>query len=322
VDPINQECLKIRDEFYWVSHGYSHQDFNSPNSNGHRLENASYDIIYEDIRKNKEFAKKVLYRTSSLEEFEEADSFSHRSLVTPKITGLENEKAVEAMADNNIKFVVGDNSRKELLNKNRFLSARTNKDAYGRWIYIIPRNPTRLYYDVSTPREAESEHNAMYGPNCHRCEGSFRYHGNLTFLEILWRESYEVVRKLLNYRMELYMFHQANLRLNKVDGRSKTYSLISMWVDAVVGYITKYTEMPVLTCKLDDLGKLYLEREERDSCGIKIFVMHNDQHEPEKLRVTSTEQCVVKITKSTGNTFALVFYISPTISITFFVNFY
>jgi hypothetical protein len=48
--------------------------------------------------------------------------------------------------------------------------ANFNSDMLAKYgqssIMVIPRWATRIYFDVSTPRESQKEHNSFYGPKC------------------------------------------------------------------------------------------------------------------------------------------------------------
>eukprot|EP00122_Pirum_gemmata_P001217 Pgem_evm2s1086 len=173
-------------------------------------------------------------------------------------------------------------------------------------LFVMPRFSTRIYYDTSTPEESVGELNTFYGPRCLgwnqtgplswggppedsdggpadlsklglKCNTTtFKYEEDLTFAEMLEIESYENARNLLQYRMESYMFHQANLRffpVNTTNGTEKgNQTLLTMWVDAVAGHLLRYNTFPVLSFKLDDLAKFYKARMDVDACDVSGYV--------------------------------------------------
>jgi hypothetical protein len=49
---------------------------------------------------------------------------------------------------------------------------------------------------------------------------------------------------------------------------SKTSSLLSLWLDAVNLWLSRYNTLPVWTFKMDDLAEYFMQRMARDSCGI------------------------------------------------------
>jgi hypothetical protein len=68
---------------------------------------------------------------------------------------------------------------------------------------MIPRRPTNLYYNVSTPTQWTNEYNVIY----HSYWGR-----DLTYDEILDKESEVLLQYLLRGEVDPWMFHQANMR--------------------------------------------------------------------------------------------------------------
>jgi hypothetical protein len=127
--------------------------------------------------------------------------------------------------DNGIYYVVGDNSRPELVSAFKYHMAHSVQDNKKRFLRIIPRFPTRIYFDVSIPEEAEKEHNSIYGPHCigydskdpveypNKCNlYTFKFNNDLNMSDIIEMDAFEVARNLLRYDPAPYMFHQANMR--------------------------------------------------------------------------------------------------------------
>jgi hypothetical protein len=68
------------------------------------------------------------------------------------------------------------------------------------------------------------------------------------------------------------LLHQANLR---VLGSGGAVSLLSLWADAVLDRLASLVAWPVRSLKLEDLGRLYLEREARDACNLEYRLFIN-----------------------------------------------
>eukprot|EP00122_Pirum_gemmata_P021224 Pgem_evm1s19786 len=190
-----------------------------------------YELIVFELTRNQYWAKHVLFRELNSSELELTWNWSPHSIVTPRISGLNYTVAIRAMLEAGLFTAVGDNSRKDLKPDSEFhgfnarpkakengllfqkedtLATINGRDA----LFVIPRKATRIYYDVSTPEENADEHNTFYGPNCEGCDQdgeisfmglkcnktSFKYEKDLSFQEMLERESYETAVNLLSYK--------------------------------------------------------------------------------------------------------------------------
>jgi hypothetical protein len=85
-------------QFAHVSHTFSHED----------EDNATYFDVYRELSWNKGWLASTGISTAKM--------FSDTGIIPPAITGLHNGDALKAWADNGIVHVVGDNTRKPLLN--------------------------------------------------------------------------------------------------------------------------------------------------------------------------------------------------------------
>eukprot|EP00122_Pirum_gemmata_P011484 Pgem_evm1s10639 len=306
---MNPAVITHRDEFMWMSHTYSHFDLYCPYSDCDTNGFTSYNQTYTELNKNIQFNEKVFYADLSIDQINsEGSSYNHLSLITPRISGLNLSTSVEAMLDNGITTAVGDNSRPELRPKNPFHTLPSVPDRKGRTVAIIPRFPTSIYFDVTNPEQAAAEYNSFYGPKCigydmavpitypFKCNTtSFKYTRDLTFEEIIMQYGFTDVRSLLNYRHDPFMFHQGNLRF--YEDKGKTTCLMCTWTEAVLGYITQYSEMPVNTLKMDTLLTEYEKRMSRENCGIEAVVHYvNGQPQAIRAKATKAANCVAKVT--------------------------
>src|SRR5262249_14995546 len=143
--------------------------------------------------------------------------FSSKNLITPEISGLAHPDALQAMYDTGIRYVVSDTSRVGMNNPTPNAGMH---NVYQPGILTIPRRPTNLFYNVSTPEEWEGEYNELY---------RLYWGRDLSFEEILDVESEALLRYMLRFDMDPWMFHQANLRA--YDG---TRTLLTALLDAAL----------------------------------------------------------------------------------------
>ncbi|MDP9440300.1 MAG: hypothetical protein M3P49_16440 [Actinomycetota bacterium] len=178
-DTLTPAAEANKEEFTWVSHTYSHLDWDE----------LDYETALTELRDNNAYARRL-----DLEEYEEVN------LVTPEYSGLENPEAMRAARDAGVRFVVGDNSKPEYDNPspNAGLPHPLQPS-----ILIIPRYPNNLGFDVSTPEEWTRQYNDRYRDT---------WRQNLSYEEVLDKESDVLLSYLLKGDIDPWMFHQANLR--------------------------------------------------------------------------------------------------------------
>jgi hypothetical protein len=75
------------------------------------------------------------------------------------------------------------------------------------------------------------------------------------------------------------------------DGES--HCLVSYWVDQVLGSLTKYSSLPVISRTHDQLGQVWSDREARDACGFAgTLTFDSATHAAVGITATSTGSCV------------------------------
>jgi hypothetical protein len=89
------------DAFFHLSHTFTHED----------EDNATYSDVVKEITWNQKWLDTV--------GFSDSDNFSPNGIIPPAITGLHNGDALQAWKENDIKWVVGDNTRPVLMNQVR-----------------------------------------------------------------------------------------------------------------------------------------------------------------------------------------------------------
>lgn len=230
---LTDAVRKNHSAFHWLSHTYSHP----------YLDDFTYTEMLSELQANDQVA------TTNLK----LGSYFKDALVTPNITGLNNGEALRAMYDFGIRYLVSDTSKfcghRDALRAAQFGCPRPNVGIYNDLqpgILMIPRYPTNLFYNVSTPTEWVSEYNFIYRSFWGR---------DLTYAEILDKESDLWMSYMLNFDMRPLMFHQANLRA--YDG---TRSLLGDLIDRTVAKYSAIYNLPPLSRTQRQIGNLMAQR--------------------------------------------------------------
>lgn len=274
-DPIFMASKRLLKEFNWVSHTFTHSDLNLFN----------YDRSMLEFQKNLEMTKDL---------FGSIDNryFSSHSLVSPRISGLFVGGVLNAMVDTQIIYVAGDNTRPEITSENMYVGRWTTKDFNGYdGVLIIPRNATEVYFDTTDASELASEYNNRYK----------KYFGrDLGYQEIFQREGDRVTRGLLKLEPIAHMFHQSNLRSFPIpetisNEHPDRASLVSLWLDSVLKEYRKYSTLPILSAKFDEIGNNISRRMKYESCGFNGFLSLEDG-QFQSFEGSSKNQCEIDLT--------------------------
>ncbi|KAF3129413.1 hypothetical protein TWF703_008878 [Orbilia oligospora] len=247
-DPLVLQFMDktYRDAFGLMSHTFTHLGENP----------ITYDDAYREITFNQNFAK--------LATFTSAAKWSGKGLVPPAITGLHNGDALRAWSTAGLTSCVGDNTRPPLISPfNLYWPFITNMSSNGfDGLNVIPRFATRIYFNCDTA-------------NCTLQEWIDTSAGKGDIFDLLNLERESTAKNLLALRQDPYMFHQANLRWYDVDqltinGNTKRYSLLEMWVESVLDEFVQYVNWPIITKKHDDTATAFMNRMARDQCQYNI----------------------------------------------------
>jgi hypothetical protein len=253
--------------FKWVSHTYDHEN----------LDNATYAFTANEITQNNKVAAK-----NNLD----LTSFSKANLVTPDISGLSNPAALQAMADNAVRNVVGDTSRwpNPSPNAGIYLSGSYVLNGVTKTYNVleIPRHPTNLYFNVATPDQWLAEDNCLYGPN-----GRFGTFGGVTsYQQLLDRESTVLLGYLLRGDIDPLMFHQSNMT-----GYNGTQSLLGDLIDATLQKYNSLFTLPILSQTEDRLGQRMANRMQYNAAGVRASVVPGTS-----ITLTATQAATVPVT--------------------------
>lgn len=241
-----------RDAFAHMSHTFSHLELN----------NATYKDAAREIHFNQAWMKQL--------GLDQASKFSPEGLIPPAITGLHNGDVIKAWTDNGIKYVVGDNTRPVLKNReNKYWPLASNvQDNGAAGIWIVPRYATTIYYNCDTEE-------------CDLKEWDFVSKRKGTFKDLLADARNVNVPYLLNLQCDPYMFHQANMRWTNMPSRTigtetGTFSLIVSWVETVAQEMYRLTNWPIQSLKHDDFTRYFLDRLTVDKCKPRLKYTYSD----------------------------------------------
>lgn len=231
-DTLTPAISAEEDAFYWVSHTHTHLN----------LDATTYATTLAELRSNDRVANKVIGMT-----------YYHKdSLVTPDVSGLNNAEALRAMKDFGIRYIVSDTS-KFCGNRDATHAANCAKPNTGIYndlrpeILMIPRYPTNLFYNLCTPIEWRSEYNYLYRTYWGR---------DLSYDEILDKESDVWVRYMIRYDMKPLMFHQPNVCA--YDGGAR--SLLGDLIETTMAKYNAMFNLPVLSRRQRQIANLMIQR--------------------------------------------------------------
>ncbi len=235
-DTLTPSVRANQASFNWVSHTYSHEG----------LDLVDYATTTAELVANDVVATTILNLTS----------YTRDALVQPDISGLGNPEFQRAANDFGIRYLISDTSRPGGANPS------PNAGFYSQFqpnILVIPRRPTNLFYNLSTPTEFVDEYNHYYGPG-----GVWAYWPrNLTYAEIVDQESANLLGYLLRWDLDPWMFHQANLR-SYAAGRS----LLGDLLDATFAKYRAVYNLPVRNLSQREAGVLMARRMAYDRSGV------------------------------------------------------
>jgi hypothetical protein len=216
-DALATTLLEHQQRFRWINHGYTHL----------LLDHATYAESQREILANHQTAVTL-----------DLHNYEATTMVTAVVSGLENNEFLRAAKDAGMRALVSDTS------KAGWDSPSPNTgicNPLQPTILCIPRRPTNLFYDVSTPDEWVAKYNHIY----HGYWGR-----DLDLWEIIEQEAEFILRYLLKFEINPLMFHQANLRA--YDG---LHSLLSLLIDRIlVKYNALYGDVPIQCLGMHEIG--------------------------------------------------------------------
>jgi hypothetical protein len=179
--------------------------------------------------------------------------------VTPEISGLLNPNVMQAAKDIGVKYMTSDTSRAGWDNP------RPNIGIYSALqpsILFVPRRPTNLFFNVSVPAKWVSEYNSLYAAFWGR---------NLSYAEVLDKESQFLLFYMLRGDIDPQMYHQANLRA--YDG---SHSLLSDLHDLALQKLRKYSKLPMESPDMVRVGAKMANTMARNASGVTAVLRPGD----------------------------------------------
>jgi hypothetical protein len=234
-DTLTSAVRQNPNQFKWINHTYEHESLDAIN----------YGDALKQLSNNHKVAQQLRFNL-----------YSKDSMIQPDISGLNNPEFLRAAKDFGIRYILSDTSQ------TGWSSPSPNTGFYSSYqpsILIIPRYPTSLYYNVSTPAEWVSEYNYFYAPG-----GLFpTWDHALTYSEILDKESETWLKYLLKYAVNPLMFHQTNLR-----AYNGTNSMLGDLVDLTLSKYNSMYKLPIRSPSQHDTGILMAARMAYNASGV------------------------------------------------------
>lgn len=234
-----------RDEFFHVSHTFTHEEMN----------NATYHDANLEIQFNQAWFAQTGISNGK---------FSPQGVIPPAITGLHNGDVIKAWMDNGIKHVVGDNTRPVLRSgESPYHPLISTVDGNGyAGLAIIPRWATSIYYNCDTW-------------DCDVAEWKAISQGYGDYNDLLKNAKDVNTPYLFSLKSDPYMFHQANLRYADmptitVGSKTAKMSMVMGWVESVAQEFARVTNWPLTSIKHDDFAQYFLDRATLDGCSPNV----------------------------------------------------
>lgn len=253
-DTLTPAARLTSSRFPWINHTYSHAN----------LDSVTYDTAYVEITRNNQIASGMGF----------AD-YDPRALVTPDISGLSSPIAMRAAYNAGVRFLVTDTSRPGMDNPTPQAGIYNPLQPA---ILMVPRRPINLFYNVSTPTEWTNEYNYLY----HSYWGR-----DLTYTEILDKESDVLLQYLLRGEIDPWMFHESNLR-----AYDNTHTLLTDLLDRALVKFRGIVVLPVRNLTLAGLGQWTQNRMRYNGAGVQGSIVPSQG----TITLTASRAAVVAVT--------------------------
>ncbi len=252
-DTLTPAASSLQGEFKWINHTYSHLN----------LDAVDYATAFDQYRDNIQVAQRMRF-----------SAFTRTNLVTGEVSGLFNPAAMQAAADVGVRYVVSDTSRPGQDNPSPNAGIY---NALAPSILMIPRRPTNLFYNVSTPEQWVAEYNDFYRVFWGR---------DLSYSEILDRETDVLLRYMLRGEIDPWMFHQSNLRA--YDG---SHTLLGDLIARLLERYNALVTLPVVSPTMDETGRQVASRMRFNASGVTATIVPG-----QSITLTAPRAAVVPVT--------------------------
>ncbi len=228
-------------QFNFVNHTFTHLNLDAPTTAAQTT---------SELSRNHNFRATVPFT-----------NYSRDSMVQPDISGLTNPLFLQAASQFGIRYLISDTSRPGWNNPTPNAGIRIPGFPN---LLVIPRRPSNLFYNLSTPAEWVSEFNYYYGPG-----GLWAFFDHpLSYQEILDYESGWLLKYLLKWDIDPLMFHTPNMRA--YDG---THSLLGDLVDRTMSKYRSMVKLPVRNQTQHAIGLKMTDRMNYDQGGVTASLL-------------------------------------------------
>jgi len=245
--------------FRWINHTWDHTSLNPTDPSDPGFVPLTVTTMKQKFQLNHDLATGLSGTPPVM-----FSQYNKNALVQPDISGLENSVFWQAAQEFGFRYILMDTSKtydfrptlSAIPPNTGFYSSRDTFVSGNPRILIIPRYPTNLFYNVSTPVEWVSEYNHFYAA-LPPSQGGIGFVSD--YQQILEREAEVLVRYMLKYNANSWMFHAANLR--DYDGAGpNNKSLLSDLLDAVTAKYSAMYSLPMLSPSQSTIGQIMAAR--------------------------------------------------------------
>ena len=250
-DPLTSMTRCLASDFYWLNHTFTEQ----------QMDFTDYRTSRQEIVKNNQAAKALnlgqTYKNASLLTGTHSGLGYHRVDAGPGDAGSGPYEDFGLGASNRALLSAASRAGVRYLGANHSLASQVAacetcgiRHPLEPKILLIPRYPTNVFYNITTPAEAVDEYNYIYGPN-----GTAPYWPkDLSYDEYLKVETDLALYHVLSFSPYPHFFHQANLYEYAADK-----SLLYDWLETLVARYSELYKVPLVSLPWHETGK-QLER--------------------------------------------------------------
>jgi hypothetical protein len=229
-DPLTIAAKTLNADFEWINHTFDHEN----------LDAVDYEFAFAQLDQNIKFAQAQGFQ-----------NFTTLNVVTPDVSGLNNPAALKAAWDTGVRYTISDTSQPGWDNPAPNIGIYSNLQP---GLLHIPRKPTNLFYNVSTPDEWAAEYNSFYASFWGRA---------LAYSEILDKESQNLLVYLLQGNIDPTMYHQPNTRA--YDG---VRTLLGDLLDVAFQKYRRYSTLPIMSPDQHVAGARIANTMARNKAGV------------------------------------------------------
>jgi hypothetical protein len=263
-DGLTNAVVANRNAFRFVNHTFTHQDMDA----GAGI--ADYAFSASEVQQNRDTWTRL-----GLPAKAENDAV----LVTGEHSGLRNRMGTADPGDD-VDYPAGANTAllqaaqdlgvRYLASDASYPSQAAEQLVPGFNLMLLPRYPTAVFYNATTPAENTDEYNYIFHERfVNAGQDPCTIPGAIctprTYEQVLAAEAETTLRHMLTYRKWPHYFHQSNL--HTYNGTGST--LLFDWLDAVLDRYEALLALPVRSLPFHEIGRLSEQRLAARSAGLR-----------------------------------------------------